>query len=444
MTLPMKHGFPKRIFLIGVGVVCLGLALTAWYGYRTLSRLRTDYLNNRGHEIGAALDGQMRGPMRRNNPDVWQSAMQETLQANGGALAFIALFNQSNTLIASAGYTAEASHVAAPGFAKVDGSDLYIFEMPLMSPRQGAIMGFGSFSAPARLRIGMRTGSADFIERQAVLQATTVSIAIFVLIILALVFLRTISRFLELEAREQSERQLRYLGTMSATLAHEIRNPLGAIKGLTQLAQEDLPSDHDAQLHLKTVVKEAERLERLVTDLLTFARPFRPQYSRFDFVHLLSETRSILQPQLDAAGISLEIAAAPPSIAVDSDESGLRQVLLNTLLNAMDVTPKGGSARASAVLEAGSQHMVVEIDDDGPGLGERDPEELFQPFETTKIQGTGLGLAVSRQIIEKLGGSLSISNRTEGGARCRITIPVTKGHAGNPRMDEALGMSEER
>jgi two-component system sensor histidine kinase HydH len=247
-------------------------------------------------------------------------------------------------------------------------------------------------------------------------------VAIVALAGLAYYFLRTFHRFLQLKAKEESERHLTALGSMAATLAHEIRNPLGAMKNLTQLAQEDRPSDDKTQSLLTTVVREAERLEKLVTDLLAFARPRDPQISRFDLLKVMEDLKLALQPKLDGNRIRLDVEAPDPQSILNSDENGIRQVLLNVLLNAMDSIPKEGTIIVRTRRDDRSRLVIVEVDDSGPGLGDHDPEELFQPFTTTKAQGTGLGLSISRQIIERLGGTIELANRLEGGARCTITI----------------------
>jgi len=211
---------------------------------------------------------------------------------------------------------------------------------------------------------------------------------------------------------------------MAATLAHEIRNPLGAMKGLTQLVQEDLPDDHRTQSMMNTVVKEAERLEQLVTDLLTFARPRDPLIRRIEFFRLLSEVAAEVRPNLEASRIQLELGPVTDPLWLVSDEGGLRQIFLNVLLNAADSTPAGGVVAVRVRQEEKGSTLIVEVDDSGAGIGDRDPEELFQPFATTKTKGTGLGLPISRQIAERLGGSLSLANRPEGGARCTLRLPL--------------------
>jgi len=211
---------------------------------------------------------------------------------------------------------------------------------------------------------------------------------------------------------------------MAASLAHEIRNPLGAMKGLTQLAQEELPTDHAAQTRLRTVVNEAERLEKLVTDLLDFARTKEPQVSEFNLVELLSDIKTMLQSRLDASKAELQFSIDPNPFFLQSDPAGLRQVLLNVLINAIDATPASGIVALTAIHEEDHKSILIRIDDTGEGFGQKNPEELFQPFVTTKARGTGLGLAVSKQIVESLGGSLNLENLPQGGARCSIMLPM--------------------
>jgi two-component system sensor histidine kinase HydH len=233
-----------------------------------------------------------------------------------------------------------------------------------------------------------------------------------------------LDRFLELKTREGTEAQLKSLGIMSASLAHEIRNPLGAMKGLTQLAQEELPADHVAQPQLRTVVSEAERLEKLVTDLLDFARSKEPQISEFSLMDLLSSIKVMLQSRLDDAKAVFRFSIDPNPFYLRSDSAGLRQVLLNVLINAIDATPANGVVVLTAISEEDHKSIVIWIDDSGQGLGQKGPDELFQPFVTTKVRGTGLGLAVSKQIVESLGGSLNLENLPHGGARCTINLPM--------------------
>ena len=432
-------GFPTKVFIGIVGVVCLGLAASAAYDFVRLNALRTEYLRKTASDLAAAVDAQIRGP-DRSNPSVWQSLFAESVKTRGQSVAFMSVLDESGQVLAGEGDRFAALFEAEPGFARSQGTGIYIYDASLLFPRggpgrgrgmgmgpgggQGMGPGMARRSMPARLRVGVYSSSADFIRWQAILHLVMNGVAIVTLLALARYFLRTLKRFLQLKAREESARHLTALGSMAATLAHEIRNPLGAMKGLTQLAQEDLPGDHKTQSLMTTVVHEAERLEQLVTDLLSFARPRDPQISRFDILRTLSDVKAVLQPKLDAARIKLETESSPEELVIHSDENGLRQVLLNVLLNAMDATRPEGAITVRIRHDEKADSLTIEVDDSGPGLGDRDPEELFQPFATTKTKGTGLGLPISRRIAERLGGSLQLAGRPEGGARCTLRLPM--------------------
>ncbi len=415
------EAFPTRLFIGVIAVVCLALASSAGFTFNTLLRLRSQYLANRGNEIAAAVESQARGAGRRNNLVFWQTLLEQSYESYSGSVAFFALVDQSGALLAGAG----DPRIPKEEFSLKGGSGLYVYELPLM-PGRGPRSGMGSQVQGWILRVGLLDADADFIRRQALLNLAVSTMTGVLLLVLSLYLIRMLRRFLELRAREGAEQQLRAIGTMAASLAHEIRNPLGAMKGLTQLAQEELPPDHHSQQSLRTVVSEAERLERLVSDLLDFARTKDPQIAEFDAKEVLGEVRTMLQSKLAESELTLEVMIEAPRLPIRSDPGGFRQVLLNTLINAADATPKGGRIEVQASLDAASKSLLVRISDGGSGLGGRDPDDLFKPFVTTKTRGTGLGLAISRQIVERIGGSIALEDGVAGGAVCSIRIPAGK------------------
>jgi signal transduction histidine kinase len=417
-SLKVKSKLTNRapIRLIGIVAVVLGLAIlgAAIFNTTTLLRLRKSYLSNRGHEIAAVLDSQARGPGRRNNPIFWQSLLESVYATYAGSVAFLALVDQNGNVLAYKGSTPQI-----PRLAQKSTSEVYVFEEPLAHPRNPHNMITGW-----RLQIGLFSTDTDFIRRQALLQLGISGLAIAALVVLSVSLGRMLNRFLELKMREGAEAQLKSLGIMAASLAHEIRNPLGAIKGLTQLAQEDLPPDHTIQPQLRTVVSETERLERLVTDLLDFARAKEPQISQFELSEVLANLKTMLESRLESSKVALHLSANMAPMQIHSDPAGLRQILLNVLMNAIDATPERGVVELTAARDESNKSIVIRVDDSGKGLGKNNPDELFQPFVTTKVRGTGLGLAISKQIAEKLGGSLTLESLPEGGARCSITLPI--------------------
>jgi signal transduction histidine kinase len=402
--------------LVVVVAVALGFAIfgTAIFNTTTLLKLRKSYLSNRGHEIAAVLDGQARGPGRRNNPIFWQSLLDSSFSTYTGSVSFLALLDQSGNILAYKG-----SSAGIPSVLPKPTSEVYVFEELLAHPRNPhpEVTGW-------RLEVGLLSADTDFIRRQAFLQLTISSLAVIALVILSISLIHMLNRFLEMKVREGAEAQLKSLGMMAASLAHEIRNPLGAIKGLTQLVQEDLPSDNTTQAQLRTVVSEAERLERLVTDLLDFARAKEPEISQFELSELLANLKSMLESKLQSSKVALHLPSDMDPLTLRSDPAGLRQILLNVLINAIDATPEGGDVQLTAMREDRDKSIVIRVDDSGKGLGPNNPNQLFQPFVTTKTRGTGLGLAISKQIAEKLGGSLNLENLPGGGARCSITLPI--------------------
>jgi len=429
--------FPERAFIGVVAVVCVGLVISAVLGFVRLSRLREEYMRNRGNDVALELDRRTRGPEARaaergpgargpggrSNPLFWQEAFNEVSGEYQDSVAFFALVDENGDMLASAGKHSLLAAASQAGFARAGGTELYVYDWqpgPGRSERAAKGYQFGG----RRVRIGLYASAADAIRAQAYLQLVVTAAAIIVLAGLTYYLLRMLHRFLDLQARQESARHLTALGTMAATLAHEIRNPLGAMKGLTQLAQENLSGDHAAQPFMKTVVSEAERLEKLVTDLLSFARPRKPSFERFDFGHMLEDIRTQMRSKPEAAGKTIELAPESDSLFIYSDPDGVRQILLNMVVNAIEVTPEGGRVVIKAGMDRGRDLLVVEVKDDGPGLGDRDPKELFEPFVTSKTKGTGLGLPVSRRIAAAIGGTLTLHNRPGGGARCVLRVPT--------------------
>lgn len=201
------------------------------------------------------------------------------------------------------------------------------------------------------------------------------------------------------------------LGTMAAVLAHEIRNPLGTIKGFVQLAAE-AGAVRDL---LEPALEETGRLERLVSDLLLYARPPAPAL------------RDVLWDDFTRAlprGPQVSIDERPWRIRTDPDL--LRQAVLNLIRNATEAVAgqPDGRVRVEAVPRSGGWALTVE--DNGPGLPDSVRARLFEPFLTTKAAGTGLGLPITRNLVEALGGRLALRNALPRGTRAEILFPASK------------------
>jgi len=219
--------------------------------------------------------------------------------------------------------------------------------------------------------------------------------------------------------------RLAAVGKLSAGLAHEIRNPLTSIKGSAEILGDDFPPGHAKRDLLETLIHEADRLNGVLTRFLSFARPLPVSRMRFDAVEVAGEVAALLRGRKKGAETPIRVERGGEDLpAVDGDPEQIRQVLLNVLLNAVQATPPGGEVSVRFSHAATPERVVITVEDDGPGFDDEALDNLFTPFFTTKESGTGLGLAISHRIIESHGGRITAANRSGGGGRVVIEIPV--------------------
>ena len=234
----------------------------------------------------------------------------------------------------------------------------------------------------------------------------------------ALLFWRLIVSHEDAERRLEQQQRLSMLGEMSAVLAHEIRNPLASLKGHAQLLSERLSETSSEGAKVRLVVREAERLERLTSDLLGFARSGSVRIQPTDPVALLKSCAD----EVAVDGFVVRTNGAPRVWPLDADR--MRQALTNILRNARQASPD--ASRPELSVDVQDDQLVFTIRDFGPGIPPGDERRIFEPFYTTRTSGTGLGLAVARRIVELHRGAISVRNRPEGGAVFTITIPNGK------------------
>ena len=217
----------------------------------------------------------------------------------------------------------------------------------------------------------------------------------------------------------EHQKRLGALGEMSAVLAHEIRNPLASLKGHSQLLAEQTRGDPSEERKVQRIVSEAVRLEKLTTNLLTFARSGAVQRGATDPVALAEDCRR----EVGADRISIDGAAAPPRWSLD--RPSLRQALTNLMRNAVQASPPGAKVEVlvDSVGPGRRRELRFRIRDQGAGLPEGKEEEIFEPFFTTRSRGTGLGLAVARRIVALHGGTLAGRSLASGGAQFEVRIP---------------------
>lgn len=226
------------------------------------------------------------------------------------------------------------------------------------------------------------------------------------------------------EQLRRSER-LSALGEVSATLAHEIRNPLGSIKGTAEILKDSfIPGDKKYEF-LEILLKEADRLNRVVEDFLGLASPVRAEQSSCDIMVELQEMIAFTSAEALSKGVKvrLEAEGVPP---VRGDREKLRQVFLNLLMNALQAASGEVVIRATGPLHTIENQSVIELSftDNGLGIDETIREQIFQPFFTTKKGGTGLGLAITQKIIQSHGGKISVASTKGKGTTFTVTLPA--------------------
>lgn len=222
--------------------------------------------------------------------------------------------------------------------------------------------------------------------------------------------------------------RLAAVGRLSAGVAHEIGNPLAAIRGLLDLMQTgDLDPDEETEF-VPRIQRETERIHHTIRDLLDFSRNEAPQQGRIessaDISEVVSDTIKLIDRQTRFRNIELALALDEGLPRVRGDHERLRQLLLNLLFNAADAL--GGKGRIEVRACNGNGAVRLTVADDGPGIDGEIIDQVFDPFVTTKSagQGTGLGLAVCHTIVERLGGSIAAENQEQGGAAFEVRLPA--------------------
>ncbi|MGR7811639.1 two-component system sensor histidine kinase ZraS [Klebsiella aerogenes] len=224
------------------------------------------------------------------------------------------------------------------------------------------------------------------------------------------------------EAMARKEK-LMALGHLAAGVAHEIRNPLSSIKGLAKYFAERTPPGGEAQELALVMAKEADRLNRVVSELLELVRPAHLNYQSVDINALIHHSLQLVSQDAQSRGIELQFTPRPELTSIKADPDRLNQVLLNLYLNAMQAIGRDGVIHVSAS-EADRQRVKIVVKDSGKGMSDEELQAIFTPYFTTKADGTGLGLAVVQNIIEQHGGTIRAESQPGAGAIFTLWLPV--------------------
>jgi signal transduction histidine kinase len=221
--------------------------------------------------------------------------------------------------------------------------------------------------------------------------------------------------------------KLASVGKLAASVAHEIRNPLTAMKMWLFSIRETVQGNAELERKLGIISEEIARLESIVRDFLEFSRPRTLDLQRQDVAAVIDQTLELLGPRFQAEKIGITCTARPVLPPVMADAAQLKQVLLNLLGNAADAIAGGGEIRITSNAEKdadGRPMVVVRICDTGSGMSQDIQRRIFEPFFTTKEKGTGLGLCIAAQVMDRHGGGLVLESSTEKGTTFAVWMPV--------------------
>ena len=232
--------------------------------------------------------------------------------------------------------------------------------------------------------------------------------------------------------------RLASLGTLTAGLAHEIRNPLVAIKTLTQLLSERLDDEEFRNQFLKIASGEVDRISSLVTELLNFARPSDPKLELEDINTVLDGMILLISTETKKKQISItkDYFSDLPPVQIDREQ--IKQVFLNILINAIEATPENGKIFVKTrtfTKPGGEPYVQIEFKDTGSGIPEEHLEDIFNPFFTTKTTGSGLGLSISNQIIQDHKGYINVESQLHKGTSFFVNLPVNQEHPKRRKND---------
>jgi two-component system, sporulation sensor kinase E len=247
------------------------------------------------------------------------------------------------------------------------------------------------------------------------------------------------------EAQLRRAESLASLTTLAAGVAHEIKNPLGSISIHVQLIKKSLKAKDEVELpflerHIGIVEEEIDRLNKIVVDFLFAVRPMDVQLRESDPGELVAEIAELIKPEAERSAVELVLSIAEGLPRVDLDDRLMKQALINLVKNALAAMPGGGELRLG-VAQADDE-IVLSVGDSGLGISEEDLPKIFEPYFTTKENGTGLGLTITFKIVREHDGEITVSSRPGQGSTFSIHLPIPQKEKRLLRYDDGLAASD--
>jgi nitrogen-specific signal transduction histidine kinase len=255
----------------------------------------------------------------------------------------------------------------------------------------------------------------------------------------AALYFKDLTRIEQIEERERLRDRLAALGEMAAAIAHEVKNPLAGIEVLAGLLRRQIPDQADAQSILGEIISEAKMANSIVIEVLDFVRPIRLQVERTTIQDVIQNAVTLADTKSVRGGTTVTSHFADGLPAIEGDRHQLCQVFTNLLTNAYEALDGKGTVTIhvqTATID--DEHLpgngalprvpvvLIDLEDDGPGVPQELRDRIFSAFFTTKPQGSGLGLAIVRKIVDAHDGRIDLTCGAEGGTRFRVTLPIAQ------------------
>jgi len=241
--------------------------------------------------------------------------------------------------------------------------------------------------------------------------------------------IRDVTEIKDLNEEVARHKRLAALGKLSAGIAHEIRNPLSSIRGLAQFVYNSFSKADERKEDLNTIIQEVDRLNKLVVQVLDFAKLKKPNLTRFSLNNLIRKITELFKLEIKDKQIKFSLELTPDVSQIQADEDQIRQSLMNVIINAIQAIPKKGEIKIKTekALLKGEPAIKLIIEDSGIGIPEKDFTQIFDPFFSTKEKGSGLGLSIAYKLIEAHRGEIKVESKEGEGTKFVIFLPQKGG-----------------
>ncbi len=398
------------ILLIATIVLATSTLLT----YKNSVKASQDALKFQAIGIGASLESSLKGNNLQKT-DIFREIITE---GKWEGIAFLALYDEDTKIVLHSNKNLigrrtddlnikkliETNDTSYSYLTLGTGERVFVLDMPISINKKDYV-----------LRISLHTYYADEIIRYAKMHAFAMIFIIIAIWFTGYFFIRASKRADELRLRIQERERFAVLGEMASVLAHEIRNPLGSIKGFAQYLKEQIKDKKAYKESLDIIISESHRLEALTNDLLLYARPSELRIEDFDLLDVVKESINSFN---DINDIKI-LTSIPHNIKITSDRDKIKQILINLIQNAIDAD----SSVINIDAEAEKRYCVLYIKDNGCGMGKDILENVYKPFFTTKTRGTGLGLTIVDKLIRSIGAEIELKSEPQKGTVFKITLP---------------------